>query len=92
MACGFIPLNSAEGLIELGLSEACEEKICLIEWPELALDIMPETSLSLEILITAEQERKVIFSWASSDSWAHRIEKISESYNAKQKPYAARKD
>ena len=85
-------LTSAEGLIELGLSEAFDEKICLIEWPELALDIMPETFLSLEILITAEQERKVKFSWASSDSWAHRIEKISESYNAKQKQYAARKD
>ena len=53
---------------------------------------MPETSLSLEILITAEQERMVKFSWASSDSWAQRIEKISESYNAKQKQYAARKD
>jgi tRNA threonylcarbamoyladenosine biosynthesis protein TsaE len=85
-------LTSAEGLIELGLEEAFDEKICLIEWPELALDIMPETSLSLEILITAEQERKVKFSWASSDSWAHRIEKISKIYNAKQKPYAARKD
>ena len=53
---------------------------------------MPETSLSLEILITDEQERMVKFSWASSDSWAHRIEKISESYNGKQKRYADRKD
>ena len=85
-------LTNAEGLIELGLSEAFDEKICLIEWPELALDIVPETFLSLEILITAEQKRRVKFSWASSESWAQRIEKISESYKAKQKTYAARKD
>tara|TARA_B100001057_G_scaffold125848_1_gene124660 strand:- start:2851 stop:3381 length:531 start_codon:yes stop_codon:yes gene_type:complete len=85
-------LTNAQGLIELGLSEAFEDKICLIEWPDLALDLVPETSLSLEILITAEQERKVKFSWASSENWAQRIEKLSESYNAKQKLYAARKD
>ena len=85
-------LTNAQGLIELGLSEAFEDKICLIEWPDLALAIVPETSLSLEILITAEQERRVKFSWSSSETWAQRIEKLSESYNAKQKLYAARKD
>ena len=85
-------LTNAEGLVELGLSEAFEDKICLIEWPDLALDIVPESALSVEILITAEQERKVKFSWTCSDSWTQRIKNVSESYIAKQKPYAARKD
>ena len=84
-------LTNVQGLIELGLSEAFEDKICLIEWPDLALAIVPETSLSLEILITAEQERRVKFSWSSSETWAQRIEKLSESYNAKRKLHAARK-
>ena len=35
-------LTHADGLIELGLSEAFEDKICLIEWPDLALDMVPE--------------------------------------------------
>ena len=76
-------LTSAEALIELGLSEAFEEKICLIEWPDLALEIVPENALNLEILITGEQQRKVKFSWTCSNTWSKRIEDISKNFIAK---------
>tara|TARA_Y100000589_G_C27135265_1_gene622262 strand:- start:423 stop:866 length:444 start_codon:yes stop_codon:yes gene_type:complete len=76
-------LTKSEALIELGLSEAFEDKICLIEWPNLALDIAPENALSLEILITSEQQRKVKFSWTCSDTWNKRIETISENFIVK---------
>ena len=76
-------LTSAEALIELGLSEAFEEKICLIEWPDLALEIVPENALNLEILISSEQQRKVKFSWTCSNTWSKRIEAISENFIAK---------
>ena len=75
-------LTHADGLIELGLSEAFEDKICLIEWPDLALDMVPENALSVEILITGELERQIKFSWSCSHHWSDRIENISEHYIA----------
>jgi tRNA threonylcarbamoyladenosine biosynthesis protein TsaE len=75
-------LTHADGLIELGLSEAFEDKICLLEWPDLALDIVPENALSVEILITGELERQIKFSWSCSDYWSDRIGNISENYIA----------
>ena len=75
-------LTHADGLIELGLSEAFEDKICLIEWPDLALDMVPENALSVEILITGELERQIKFSWSCSHHWSDRIENISKHYIA----------
>jgi hypothetical protein len=48
----------------------------------LALDIVPENALSVEILITGELERQIKFSWSCSDYWSDRIENISENYIA----------
>jgi tRNA A37 threonylcarbamoyladenosine biosynthesis protein TsaE len=54
----------------------------LIEWPDLALDMVPENALSVEILITGELERQIKFSWSCSHHWSDRIENISEYYIA----------
>ena len=76
-------LTNADSLIELGLSDAFDDKICLIEWPDLAVDVVPENALSVEILITGELERQINFSWTCSDYWHERIENILENYVAK---------
>jgi N-acetylmuramate 1-kinase len=45
----FYRLNDPEELRELGLDEAVEAGICLIEWPERAGNLLPETSVRLEL-------------------------------------------
>ena len=42
-------LNSPDELRELGLDEAIEAGICLIEWPERAGSLLPETAIRLEL-------------------------------------------
>jgi N-acetylmuramate 1-kinase len=45
----FYRLGSAEELRELGLDEALQAGICLIEWPERAGNLLPESSVRLEL-------------------------------------------
>ena len=42
-------LSHTEEAVELGLMEAYEAQICLIEWPEILGDLAPETSLDIEL-------------------------------------------
>ena len=48
--CDLYRLTSVDELIELGLDDAFEEAICLIEWPERLGDLAPETSIHVELL------------------------------------------
>ena len=51
-------------MIELGLSEAFEDKICLIEWPDLALDMVPENEWQA---VTSDKMAQGDFGQAISD-------------------------
>lgn len=46
-------------LEEIGLEEALEVGICLIEWPQIAQDLLPENAKWIEIEILDEGERKI---------------------------------
>ncbi|QIE46176.1 tRNA (adenosine(37)-N6)-threonylcarbamoyltransferase complex ATPase subunit type 1 TsaE [Pseudohalocynthiibacter aestuariivivens] len=63
-------LSSAGEVIELGLTQAMEEAICLIEWPDRLADLAPESALHLTLSAPgAPQERSLSFSW-SDPRWA----------------------
>lgn len=58
---------------ELGLTEAFEDAICLIEWPDRLGELQPESALS----VTIEQNgdgRTARFSWTDK-TWADRLPK-----------------
>ncbi|WP_407313267.1 tRNA (adenosine(37)-N6)-threonylcarbamoyltransferase complex ATPase subunit type 1 TsaE [Desulfosporosinus sp. SB140] len=63
----------------IGVEEAfSEDTICLIEWPEIAEDYLPENHLMVEILGSGEKPREIIFHAQDSD-WEERIKDIIHS-------------
>lgn len=66
-------LTDETELDELSLDDALEDGIALIEWPDIAEDYWPETTLTLSIL-GAGDARKIEWS-TQSKALAHRIER-----------------
>lgn len=52
-------LGSPDEVIELGLMDAMEEAICLIEWPDRLGDLVPSTALMLEFATVGDDSRTV---------------------------------
>ncbi|MCG6903391.1 MAG: tRNA (adenosine(37)-N6)-threonylcarbamoyltransferase complex ATPase subunit type 1 TsaE [Rhodobacter sp.] len=53
-------LSGPDDVLELGLEEALESAICLIEWPDRLGNIAPDGALTLDFQMTdAAQERRV---------------------------------
>jgi len=66
-------LKSEGELVEIGLDEALEDGITLIEWPEIAQSALPETAL--DVTISAgdnEHARRLAF---SGKGWDARLKK-----------------
>ncbi|MEO0701459.1 MAG: tRNA (adenosine(37)-N6)-threonylcarbamoyltransferase complex ATPase subunit type 1 TsaE [Pseudomonadota bacterium] len=65
-------LETAPDLAELGLDDAFETAICLIEWPGLLGDLAPQDALTIEFTRTGETARAVRF--RGSDRWRAGVE------------------
>lgn len=62
-------LTSAGEIEELGLADAFEEAICLVEWPDRLGEVRPGGALQLAFAIPeAEDARSVTLSW-TADRW-----------------------
>ena len=54
-------LRSADNFIAMGFDEHLEqEELCLIEWPEIILNILPKKTIHIDIKYTAEMGRELI--------------------------------
>ena len=53
-------LTDPSELEELGLTEAFEEAICLIEWPDRLGSLRPATSLTLRLDLTTQEGERVL--------------------------------
>lgn len=60
---------------ELGLTDAFEDSICIIEWPDRLGPLSPKDALRIEIATQAEG-RMATFTWADP-RWAKHIEDMS---------------
>lgn len=65
-------LSHPDEVIELGLDEAFEAAICLIEWPERLGSDRPEKALSLRFSLTAEGASRAV-SICGDAAWASRL-------------------
>ena len=64
-------LSTETEIDELGLTEAFEDAICLVEWPDRLGRFAPENALSIEI--SSEQEdRTALFTWTDA-KWHSRL-------------------
>lgn len=59
-------LSTLDELYELGLDQAFDEGICLIEWPERLGSLRPDAALSLTVELIDEDSRRVSLEWTHS--------------------------
>jgi len=70
-------LTSPDEVLELGLEEAFEAALCLVEWPDRLGDLAPVSALSLQFSQGAgETERRLIVS-ATDPRWVPVMEELS---------------
>ncbi|HWQ41193.1 MAG TPA: tRNA (adenosine(37)-N6)-threonylcarbamoyltransferase complex ATPase subunit type 1 TsaE [Desulfosporosinus sp.] len=61
----------------IGVEDAfVEDAVCLIEWPEIAEDYLPEDRLDVEIIGSGEQSREIIFR-AKDLTWELRLKDMT---------------
>lgn len=66
-------LTDPTEVIELGLEEAFETAICLVEWPDRLGELAPETALSLTFQPDAKTDRRVVEFAATGTDWPNRL-------------------
>jgi tRNA threonylcarbamoyl adenosine modification protein YjeE len=69
-------LDRPEEVVELGLEEAFDEGIVLVEWPERVAALLPEESLLIRLEPQGESRRARIF---GGRSWEKRLADLQES-------------
>jgi tRNA threonylcarbamoyladenosine biosynthesis protein TsaE len=71
-------LTALEEIEELGLMEAFDEAICLIEWPDRLAELTPAHALHLELALDPVEEdtRHLSLSW-TDPKWQSRMDKIT---------------
>lgn len=66
-------ITSTSEIEELGLSEAFEGAICLIEWPDRLADLTPSNALLLTLAqSTEENARRMIATW-DAPKWSDKL-------------------
>ena len=61
--CDMYRLERPEDAYELGLMDAFEEAICLIEWPEKLGQLLPKTALGVAIDFEGEGRKVTLTGW-----------------------------
>ncbi|WP_420585512.1 tRNA (adenosine(37)-N6)-threonylcarbamoyltransferase complex ATPase subunit type 1 TsaE [Ruegeria sp.] len=73
--CDLYRLSALEEIEELGLSEAFDSAICLIEWPEKLGPLTPTSALTLHLKTDPNimEKRQLTLSW-SDPKWSRKLE------------------
>lgn len=70
-------LQRPEEVEVIGVEDAfVEDAVCLIEWPEIAEDYLPEDRLEVEIIGSGEQSREIIFR-VKDLAWERRLKDMT---------------
>ncbi len=75
--CDLYRLTSADEVAELGLFDAFENALCLIEWPDRLADELPSRALSLAFSTDDRPTRRLLRVSAADSSWRKLIESLS---------------
>ena len=69
-------LSHPDEVVELGLPDAFESALCLVEWPDRLGDLAPLSALSLDFALdAAEETRHLTMNWTAPE-WDSRLEGI----------------
>jgi len=75
--CDLYRLNHPDELLELGMDEAFENAICLIEWPDRLGDLTPDSALSLRFSLADRKGARMLTVRTDNRRWAGIREAIS---------------
>ena len=70
-------LTSPDEVIELGLNEAFETAICLVEWPDRLEDLAPQSALSMAFEMTENTGERVLNITWDDARWDERMSELS---------------
>lgn len=73
--CDLYRLSSPDEAVELGLEEAFEDSICLIEWPDRLGSLAPTNALSLAFEAQDDSHRVTI---SAPGEWAKRLASLHD--------------
>jgi tRNA threonylcarbamoyladenosine biosynthesis protein TsaE len=65
-------LTDPNEAIELGLEEAFDSAICLVEWPDRLSDLIPDNALTLKFQAEEHDSRLMTATW-QDDRWSARL-------------------
>lgn len=68
-------LSDPDEAVELGLEEAFETAICLVEWPDRLADLTPNNALMMEFSVAEEGVRDLTLCW-SDTKWSARLDPV----------------
>ena len=68
--CDLYRLGTPEEVLELGLEDAFEQALCLIEWPDRLGGLTPDGALALEFAMTDRPGERRIRATSQSQRWA----------------------
>ncbi|GAA6165542.1 tRNA (adenosine(37)-N6)-threonylcarbamoyltransferase complex ATPase subunit type 1 TsaE [Pelagimonas sp. KU-00592-HH] len=69
-------LTSPDEVVELGLTDAFTDAICLVEWPDRLAELAPENALSMRFAMTATEGERTLELAAESALWPQRLKEI----------------
>lgn len=70
-------LTSPDQIEDLGLAEAFDQAICLVEWPDRLGDLAPATALWLRFETPAEDpQSRMVTLWSDDPRWAARLQDL----------------
>lgn len=70
-------LTMLDELFELGLIDAMDTALVLVEWPERMGELLPSDGLMVRIELGAGDDRQVIFDW-SDPKWTDKISAMNK--------------
>lgn len=70
-------LSSPDEIVELGLTDAFEDSICLVEWPDRLEDLTPDQALTLSFKMQPEEGHRELRVQANDPRWASFIKEIA---------------
>ena len=69
-------LSSVGEVEELGLLEAFDSAICLIEWPDILRSLIPEKALEIDIACAFQNEERQVALHYEECFWSKRLEEM----------------
>lgn len=69
-------LANTNEVIELGLMEAFDTALCLVEWPDQLGDLTPETALTLVFASSSRDDRRTVTLRWSDPRWDERLKGV----------------